>query len=546
MPFKYLLVFVLLIQVCNHHAIAQGLSLRTLQNEYEVLDRLQIKNRSFATVFNSTVKNVNSKDAYQYIFNNSNVSLSAVDQYNLSRIASNWHDWNDEMQVGLRQHGPLKWAYAHPSNFYEKHEQGNFNNNSGTKFINTRGFDIRAHLNAKLYLYTQVTENQERQSSWGQAYSATMNQVPGGAFIKSFNKPGMSGGYDYLLAKGYLGYEVLKDKLNITFGHDKFFIGDGYRSLFLSDFGTNMLFASMDLKFWKLHYKTIITELTPAFYTTNDGLRAKKYGAFHHATFNFTPGFSAGVFEGVMLNRSKHFELQYLNPVIFYRTVEQYLGSPDNALAGLDFRAIPFARTQLYGQLLLDEFVAAAMRGNTKDWRNKYAVQLGLKHIDVAGVKNLDAHVEYNYIRPFTYSYQDSVNDYSHYKQPLAHPNGANLSEWIFALKYQPIKKLHLSTEVIYRTQGLDTSATYSNGGNIFKSYSQRPADVGFTMHNGNAVSTLYFNVNACYEAWQNLFVDAGISVNNMKSINNSTVSNNAQLFYLGVRLNTDRRKYNY
>ncbi len=44
------------------------------------------------------------------------------------------------------------------------------------------------------------------------------------------------------------------------------------------------------------------------------------------------------------------------NPVIFYRSVEQALGSPDNAFLGFDFK-VKFAKhCQIYGQFLLDEF----------------------------------------------------------------------------------------------------------------------------------------------------------------------------------------------
>ena len=41
-----------------------------------------------------------------------------------------------------------------------------------------------------------------------------------------------------------------------------------------------------------------------------------------------------GLFESIVFSRPNHFELQYLNPVIFYRTVEQMVGSPDNAMIG--------------------------------------------------------------------------------------------------------------------------------------------------------------------------------------------------------------------
>jgi hypothetical protein len=277
---------------------------------------------------------------------------------------------------------------------------------------------------------------------------------------------------------------------------------------------------------------------------TADQLRPRKYAAMHHATFHFKPWLNVGVFEGVISGRKNHFEFQYLNPLIFYRTIEQAIGSPDNAVIGLDARIIPFKRTELYGQLLIDEFIFGAIKAGKGDWRNKQAIQAGIKHVDVAGVKNLDVQLEFNYIRPFTYSYSDSIADYSHYNQSLAHPNGANLSELIAIVRYQPLPRLRFSVEAINRIQGLDTSATFSNGGNIFKDYTLRNGlETGFTMYNGNKTRTLYVNTNASYQVYNNAYIDAGVTINNSSNITTTAKSTFA---YLGARLNYARRKYNY
>ena len=47
-------------------------------------------------------------------------------------------------------------------------------------------------------------------------------------------------GYDYFDARGYFTFNVTK-YIDVAFGYDKNFIGNGYRSLFLSDFGNSNL-----------------------------------------------------------------------------------------------------------------------------------------------------------------------------------------------------------------------------------------------------------------------------------------------------------------
>ena len=51
------------------------------------------------------------------------------------------------------------------------------------------------------------------------------------------------------------------------------------------------------------------------------------------------------------------FDFEYLNPIIFLRHIEGTVGSPDNAFAGVDFKANVAHHFQFYGQLLLDEFL---------------------------------------------------------------------------------------------------------------------------------------------------------------------------------------------
>jgi hypothetical protein len=162
----------------------------------------------------------------------------------------------------------------------------------------------------------------------------------------------------------------------------------------------------------------------------------------HHLDVNVTKGLNIGLFEGIMFGRRDRFDFGYLNPVIFYRSIEQQNGSFDNSVAGLDFKANVKKRVQLYGQLLLDEFLLSEIKKNDGWWANKWAIQAGAKYINVFGIKNLDIQVEMNRVRPFTYGHRDSVANYTHYNQPLAHPLGANFSELIGIVRYQPAPQM--------------------------------------------------------------------------------------------------------
>src|SRR6185369_7292398 len=113
-----------------------------------------------------------------------------------------------------------------------------------------------------------------------------------------------------------------------------------------------------------------------------------------------------------------HFEFGYLNPIIFYRSIELSNGSFDNSLAGLDAKVNVAKSFQFYGQFCLDEFLLSEIKKNRGWWANKWGIQIGAKYVDAFGIKNLDLQLEHNRVRPFTYSHTDSVANYTHYNQP--------------------------------------------------------------------------------------------------------------------------------
>jgi len=212
----------------------------------------------------------------------------------------------------------------------------------------------------------------------------------------------------------------------------------------------------------------------------------------------------------------------------------------------LNFKINTKIRSVIYGQLLLDEFRFDSLKANTGWWGNKYALQLGLKIADPLGIKNLLVQPELNIIRPYTYSYKDSVADFTHYNQALAHPYGANLMELSLNVHYKPAKKIYLSWRSFYNKQGRDTSTTVSFGGNIFKSYQNRSGESGIFMFNGYSSSVLYSNINMSYELRDNFFLDAGLAYRMENATHEPNPTRNSMLLSVGFRLNAIRRQYDY
>ncbi|MBN8785405.1 MAG: hypothetical protein ABS85_15410 [Sphingobacteriales bacterium SCN 48-20] len=528
-----------------------------------LLERLEIKaGRDSVLNFSKTRPYSRNK----YVINGVNnflkhdsAGLSRVDQYNVQGIYRNNLEWlTPEQREQYKSRKPiLKNFYTTPANLYEVHVKdfdfvinpvfqytvSKEKDNDQHLFLNTRGVSMRGKIADKIGFAAYVTDNQERDPLYVQQFITDRTAVPGAGFYKDFKA---TGGVDYFDARGYITFNVTK-YIDVAFGYDKNFIGSGQRSLFLSDFSNNALFLKLNTRIWKFNYQNLFMELSNADSRLTDRLVGKKYAAMHHLDINLTKWLNVGLFEGIVFGRQNKFEFGYLNPVIFYRSIEQQNGSEDNGLAGLDFKANVARKFQFYGQLMLDEFKLSELRAGNGWWANKWGIQVGAKYIDAFGIKNLDLQVEHNRVRPFTYSHRDSVANYTHYNQPLAHPLMANFSETMGILRYQPAPRWMVLGKLIYYTQGRDSSAL-SYGSNIFlpNEPPYRGSDYGYSIGSGWKTNTLYGSLLLSYELRENLFVEGNMVVRRLQTKTAPIIEQNTAIFSFGVRWNMHRRDFEF
>jgi hypothetical protein len=297
--------------------------------------------------------------------------------------------------------------------------------------------------------------------------------VPGQGKVRSFK----GNAFDFANATGYVSYTP-NNYFNFQLGHDKNFIGEGYRSMLLSDNGYYYPFFKINTSVWKIRYVNLYTQFQDA-KTDIDTLIGftRKWGSFHYLSFEAFEWLQIGLFEGIIWpnndsTKTRGFDPNYLNPIIFFRPIEFGLGSPDNAVMGLNLKVKPFDRLVLYGQFMLDDLDIAAARDGEGYYRNKFGVQAGAKYFmhtpDYKHAGMIQA--ELNQANPYTYAHKEPVQNYAHYNQPLTHPLGANFREVMFLADYRFNYRYYLSAKIQAATTGLDTSATSNVGSNIFLS----------------------------------------------------------------------------
>lgn len=542
---------------------AQSAYMKHLADDQFLIERLDVLNGRLSDSLYTSLQSMSRKEVVQFLeqYLQKHRTISPREKEEIMRIISKNGEWAANGEGAEDSRYPiLNRLYQKKSDMINVHvDQADLvinpifnyqqmvetNNTKQNLFLNSKGIELRANLNKRIGVYSTFTDNQERGPWHHQQRVSERSAVPGMGYYKDFkvDKPGLA--QDYLYAAGYLDAEVIKNKVNVAFGQDRFHLGDGYRSLFLNDMGANYLFMKINTKFWKFNYQNLWMELTPQYSRGGDKLLPRKYAAMHYLSANVTKWLNVSLFEGVVFGRQDHFDFRYMNPIILYRSVEQNAGSPDNAMLGMGFKINTKIKTVLYGQVLLDEFKFSEIMARNGWWANKYGIQLGFKVADLFNIKNLLIQGEANMVRPFTYS-RDSVSNFTHYNQPLAHPYGANFLEANFIVNYKPMRNVHLSWRSFINRQGRDTSAKRAFGGDIFKSYKARNDDYGIGLFNGYPTETFYTNLNLSYELRYNIFFDLGFAYRYQNTSTKYVPAFNSLQVYSGIRVNAVRRQYDY
>ena len=256
-------------------------------------------------------------------------------------------------------------------------------------------------------------------------------------------------------------------------GINKHFWGHGMRSLFLSDVAAPFPYMSATADIGKIKYTSLWAQMRDISYGQGFGNARIKYTSMHLLAWNVSPSVQLQLFEGVVwqdrdtLSR-RSLDLAYANPVLFFRPVEFAQGSADNVILGAGVRWKWSHRSQIYGQIMLDEFLLSQVRAANGWWGNKFGAQLGFKSVNIAN-KKLLVQLETNVMRPFTYTHGSPVQAWGHLNQPLAHPLGANFAELMGLIRWE-YRQWTCQLRGMAAIVGRDAPGL-NFGGNIFASY---------------------------------------------------------------------------
>jgi hypothetical protein len=313
--------------------------------------------------------------------------------------------------------------------------------NKTTTYLNTRGYQFGGTIGNKFFFYTSGFENGAKFPDYFNDIVNKYGFIPGQAYSRTYM--GLTPGtYDWSYATSIISYTPIK-QLNITLGQDKTFIGDGYRSLLLSDFAANYPLLRLTANLGKVQYMIMWAYLedidAPQF--DSFGNVRRKWGAFHYLDWNITNRLSLGFFNAVIVseaddNGNLHgFDINYVDPIIYSNALNPTPSQPDNVFAGFTGKYKIFDKTAVYAQLLIDRFNAGTFFSGGAN-NNTNGVQLGIRGADLFKVTNLNYLLEFNTVRPYTYASAQPITSYTQDSETLGDPLGANFREFIALLNY--------------------------------------------------------------------------------------------------------------
>jgi hypothetical protein len=388
----------------------------------------------------------------------------------------------DSMHTGIR---PLIQGFnadAHVYNRLDTTDRGDFielsafgSGEGGYQYMPFHGFagtvvggaSINMEAGKRFFVDARYAYVLSNPLEYVQRFADSLNVLPGIGYAKH-NGTGWQSHY----YAGKASFNINKH-FSAEIGNDKNFWGDGYRSLILSHNAAPYPYAKLTTDVWRVRYVNIWAKMKDISRSPLLRDAKNKYVALHALSWNATKRITIGVYEMVVWQArdtlsNRGVDLNYVNPIIFYRPSEFAQGSADNVLLAFSLKVKASKKTQIYGQMLIDELVMHEFTSNRGWWGNKFGYQLGIKTFDLF-TEGLNAITEFNIVRPFTYTHGSITQAYGHLNQPVAHPLGTNFVEWLALLRYEA-ENWTLENTFVWAIYGRDRNGE-NYGGNIFRSY---------------------------------------------------------------------------
>lgn len=318
--------------------------------------------------------------------------------------------------------------------------------NVRTLFQNTRGVFVEGDLLKNFSFSTIFFENQARFTQYESVYYSAVGElypnqttgkygtqnavIPGAARTKPFK----GDAFDYAYAQGNIEYRV-HPSLILNAGNTPMFVGDGYRSILLSDNSTGTPFFRADLKilnnlrFTYLRSRLLNLMRKPVSTTVEAYYEPKSLGV-NYLSWQPYQKLTVSLFESTVWSKGDSITARRMNPLLLnpLPLLSGLLVPSDeiSSVTGLNLSWILNSQHRVYGQWALTGFDV-----------KKQAWQVGYRGFSFFGLPDLMLQLEYNDVSSGMYTAANRRLNYVNYNLPLAHPRGNGFREILLRTNYE-------------------------------------------------------------------------------------------------------------
>ena len=234
-----------------------------------------------------------------------------------------------------------------------------------------------------------------------------------------------------------------------------------------------------------------------------------KYIALHRIGIELSPLLSFGIGEMVVYS-NRSVDAAYLNPVIFFESVQRSRKDRDNTFLVFDAAATLYDGIQLRGTLLYDDINFKTF--GTHSWDNRWGAQMGALVIDPLTINNSDIRFEYTRIEPYVFSHGRSYDNYYGVDSfQLGIPLQPNSEQFFCSFNYYISSEWNVSASFALTRHGANVDSGnghYRNvGGNFLQPHRIHDATI-VRFLDGRLEETKAITVATTYEFIREFYLD--------------------------------------
>ncbi len=209
--------------------------------------------------------------------------------------------------------------------------------------------------------------------------------------------------------QGYI--RLKKDDVNFELGRERLLWGIGYiNRMVLSDNPPLFDFLKFHIAYKSLRYDFLHAWLVQPFETIDADTvtfrqKGSKYLAISRLGINPIPDLELGISQ-MIIYANRPFEAAYLNPFLFWESAQRSLGDLDNSFLSIDARYKILNGMEVSASMIWDDILFSVLfKGEFDRINNRSTWKTGLILTNPVMPQNLDLKIEYQQIRPFTFSH---------------------------------------------------------------------------------------------------------------------------------------------